>query len=99
MKPPIAILNDLIDIGKLFWVFLIALAFNIVMFIYTLFIFIYSVLMFIASYIYTAATRKDAGGNRASVSVGKGCDDVLNPVPGAGVAARLTGIALKRADE
>ena len=99
MKPPIAILNDLIDIGKLFWVFLIALAFNLVMFIYTFIIFIYSALLFTANYIYTAATRKDAGSDRASVGVGKGCDNVLNPVPGAGVAARLTGIVLKRADE
>ena len=99
MKPPIAILYDLIDIGKLFWVFLIALAFNIVMFVYTFIIFIYSALLFMANYIYTAATKKDAGGDRASVSVGNGCDDVLNPVAGAGVAAKLTGIALKRADE
>jgi hypothetical protein len=93
MKPPIAILNDLIDIGKLFWVFLIALAFNIVMFIYTFIVFVYSVLLFMSDYIYTAATRKDAVSDRASVGVGKGCDNVLNPIPGAGVAPDSRGLS------
>ena len=90
MQPTISIFDDLIDIGKLFFVFLVALA-------VTFILFIYKVLLLIGNginYIYRAATRKGSGGNRAPVCVGKGGDDVLNPVPGAGVAAILKGILI-----
>ena len=88
MQPTISIFDDLIDIGKLIFVFLVALVVICV-------IFIYKSLLFIANgvnYICKAATRKDSGGDRAPVYVGKGRDEGLKPVAGAGVAARLKGM-------
>jgi len=47
MKPPIAILDALVDIGKQFWVFLISLARSILLFLFFVsIIFIYIALRF-----------------------------------------------------